>query len=231
MPVGFTSTSNPSSANSGGSSGWITCSLRSGLISVSGSRLGACCVEISTVFRRTARPSSYSNVTCVFPSGRRYGRMPALRTSREAMGETVREPDRQRHEIVGLVARVAEHHSLVAGALAVEDVLAALAGAGLRGRVDALRDVRRLRVDRHHHAARVAVEAERLTVVADAADRVAHEVRDVDVRLGRDLTRDDAQARRQQRLARDSSGRVLARGSSRGRRQRSDRPSCRGDPR
>ena len=35
----------------------------------------------------------------------------------EAMGEPVGEPDRQRHEVVGLVARVAEHHPLVAGAL------------------------------------------------------------------------------------------------------------------
>ena len=95
--------------------------------------------------------------------------MPALRTSDEPMGEPVREPDRHRHEVVGLVARVAEHHPLVAGALAVEDVLAARARARLERPVDALRDVGRLLVDRHDHAAGVAVEAERLAVVADAA--------------------------------------------------------------
>ena len=64
-------------------------------------------------------------------------------------------------------------------------------------------------IDRHHHAARVAVEAERLAVVADPLDRVADEVRDVDVGLGGDLTGDDAEARREQRLARDTTHRVL----------------------
>jgi hypothetical protein len=53
----------------------------------------------------------------------------------------VGEPDRQRHEVVGLVAGVAEHHPLVAGALGVEDVLTARSGAHLLCEVDTLRDV------------------------------------------------------------------------------------------
>jgi hypothetical protein len=35
----------------------------------------------------------------------------------EALGHAMSEPDRDRHQILGLVARVAEHHPLVAGAL------------------------------------------------------------------------------------------------------------------
>src|SRR3546814_8086134 len=57
----------------------------------------------------------------------------------EPVGEAVGEPDRHGHEVFGLVAGVAVHHPLVASTLAVEDVLAGHAGAGLEGGVDALR--------------------------------------------------------------------------------------------
>ena len=40
-----------------------------------------CWVLISTVFSATGTPSSYSYVTCVLPSGRRYGTWPDLRTA------------------------------------------------------------------------------------------------------------------------------------------------------
>ena len=43
----------------------------------------------------------------------------------EALGEAVRHPDGKRHQVGRLVARVAEHHPLVAGTLGVELVLAA----------------------------------------------------------------------------------------------------------
>ena len=46
----------------------------------------------------------------------------------EALRELVREQDRHRHQLVGLVGGVAEHHALVAGAAGV----------------DALRDIGRL---------------------------------------------------------------------------------------
>ena len=100
--------------------------------------------------------------------------MPGLADLGQALGQAVRQVDRQRHEHVGLVAGVAEHHPLVAGALLVElVVLAGGAGADLLGVVDALGDVGRLLVERDHHAAGVAVVAERLAVVADAVDRLA----------------------------------------------------------
>ena len=90
----------------------------------------------------------------------------------QALGEPVRDVDRQRHELGGVVAGVAEHQALVAGALAVERVVAAL-GALLDGVVDALGDVRGLLADRHGDAARLAVEALGRRVVADAEDRLA----------------------------------------------------------
>ena len=127
----------------------------------------------------------------------------------QAVGQAVGQPDRQGHEVVGLVAGVPEHHPLVAGALGVDHVLAAGARPDLHGGVDALGDVGRLLVDRHDHAARVAVEAVGLAVVADAVDRLADDLRDVDIRLGRDLAGDHDEARRQQRLARDPGVRVL----------------------
>ena len=41
----------------------------------------ACWVDSTTVSRRTALSSTYSMVTWVLPSGRRYGTVPFLRTS------------------------------------------------------------------------------------------------------------------------------------------------------
>ena len=79
----------------------------------------------------------------------------------QPLGQAVRQPDRQRHEVVGLVAGVAEHHPLVAGALGVEHVLAATCPVRTSSDcVDALGDVGRLLVDRDHDAAGVAVEAD-----------------------------------------------------------------------
>ena len=103
--------------------------------------------------------------------------------------QTVGEHDRQRHQLLGLVRRVAEHHPLVARALAVERV--AVAVLLLVGVVDSLRDVGRLLVDRDHDAARLGVEAELRARVADGADAFADEPRDVDVAVGRDLARHD----------------------------------------
>ena len=105
------------------------------------------------------------------------------------------QPDRERHEIWGVVTGVAEHHSLIAGALGVERVLAARAGTELEGCRHALADVRRLLVERDEHSAVVPVEAQVLPVVADLTDRLAHDSRDVDVGVGRDLAGDERRAR------------------------------------
>ena len=125
----------------------------------------------------------------------------------EPLGELVREHDRERHQLVRLAARVAEHHPLVAGADAVDRV--GFAVLRLEGLLDALRDVGGLLVDRDHHTARLGIEAVLRARVADVADRVAHDRPHIDVRLGGDLARDDHEARRDQRLAGDAGVHVV----------------------
>ena len=129
--------------------------------------------------------------------------MPARAHLGEPLREPVRQPDRQRHQVGRLVAGVAEHHPLVAGALGAQLVLAARAAAQLEGGRHALVDVGRLLVDRDDDAAGLAVEAVLLAVVADLADRLADDARDVDVAGRRDLAGDDDEPGREQRLAGD----------------------------
>jgi len=126
----------------------------------------------------------------------------------EPAGEPVRQHDRQRHQLGGVVGRVTEHQSLVAGALPVQRVLAAF-GALLERVVHALRDVRRLRADRHGHAARLAVEALLRGVVADLEDLVPDDGRDVGVGLGRHLARHVHQAGGDECLDGDAAADVL----------------------
>src|SRR5579859_2880644 len=122
--------------------------------------------------------------------------------------EPVREHDRQRHELFGLVRRVTEHHSLVAGTFAVERITVAVL---LFVRmVDALRDVRRLLVDRDDDAAGVGVESVLRARVADLTHALANEPRNVDVvGFRRDLAGDDDQAGRDERLAGDAALRIV----------------------
>ena len=77
--------------------------------------------------------------------------------------------DRRRHQIRGLVAGIAEHDALIAGAFF-------LVGAGLQ-RVDALRDVSGLRMQQDFNVAGVPVET--LLLVADVLDRRAHHAFDL----------------------------------------------------
>lgn len=133
---------------------------------------------------------------------------PVLADLREALREAVRQEDRERHQRRRLVRRVAEHQALVARALLVELVVIALDTVLVR-RVDALRDVRGLRADRHRHTAGGAVEALLRGVVADLQDLVADELRDGRVGLGGDLIGHVHQAGRDQRLDGDPGGRVL----------------------
>ncbi len=133
-----------------------------------------------------------------------------LADRRQALGEAVRERDRQRHQRLGLVRRVAEHHSLVAGAGDVQLIVVARVVARLVCLVDALCDVRRLLVDRVEHRAGVGREAEIGVGVADRPNRLARDLLDVDVGLGRDLSRDHDQAGVDERLAGDASVRFVA---------------------
>ena len=125
----------------------------------------------------------------------------------EPAREPVREHDRQRHQLVGLVDRVAEHHPLIARADGVE--LVDVAVLALEGGVDALGDVGRLLVQRHDHAARLGVEPELGPRVADRTDALTGQPLDVERRRRRDLAGDDDEPGRDQRLARDAAQRIL----------------------
>jgi hypothetical protein len=149
-----------------------------------------CCVEISSFSISTGLPS-------VADRG-------------EAVRELVGQGDRERHELLGLVAGVAEHHALVTGAGDVELVVIGRIGAGLIRGVDALRDVGRLLVDRVDHGAGVGREAEVRVGVADLADRLARDVLDVHVRRRGDLAGHDDEPRVHERLARHAAVRVIA---------------------
>ena len=96
----------------------------------------------------------------------------------------MRQPDRQRHEVVVVAAGVAEHHALVPRALGVEDVFVATTGTLLEGDVDAVGDVGALLVERDQDAAAAAVESHGAVVVADVDDGLARQVVDVDVGAG-----------------------------------------------
>ena len=139
--------------------------------------------------------------------GTQVGDLAALADRGQPLGQPVGQVDRQRHQLGGVVAGVAEHQALVAGALLVERVDAT--GAVLVGRVDALGDVGGLRADRDLDAAGRAVEALGGGVVADAEHGVAHDLGDLDVGLGGHLAGDVHEAGRDHRLDGDPAARVL----------------------
>ena len=98
------------------------------------------------------------------------------------------ELDRQRHELGGLVARIAEHESLVTGA----------AGVHAHG------DVGRLRLNDVQDSAGLRVEPESGIREPNVGDHLTREGGDVYVGRGCDLARHDANAGRDQHLARNA---------------------------
>ena len=152
--------------------------------------------------------SSYSMVTWVLPSGRRYGSVPSLRTA---------------------VSCSARRCAMVIGS-GISSGVSSQAKPNIRpwspapwrssgstepparvssARVDALRDVGRLRVEGDLHGAGLAVEALDRGVVADLEHAVAGDAGDVDVRLGGDLATDEHHARGDEGLAGDPALRVV----------------------
>ena len=125
----------------------------------------------------------------------------------EAACKAVCQRDGQRHVLLRLVRRIAEHHALVACADGVFDIHVALAR--LERLVDPLSDVRRLLVERDENAAGVGIKAVLGARVADLAHRLADDLRDVDVAFRRDLADDVDLARRHERLTGHAAVRVL----------------------
>ena len=139
--------------------------------------------------------------------GTQVGDLAGLAHSRKALSETMGEVDRQRHQLGGVLAGVAEHQALVAGALLIHRVHAA--GAALIGRVDALGDIGRLLADRDRDTARLTVEALGRRVVADPQDRVSHDPWDVHVTRRGHLPGDVYQAGGDHGLHCDAAGLIL----------------------
>jgi hypothetical protein len=143
-----------------------------------------CWVETTTVSTRTGLPLSYSTEVVEDPVAPR---------AREALHELVRQHDRQRHQLGRLGAGVPEHQPLVARAAGI----------------DALRDVGGLFVNRRQHGAGLGVETELRARVADVLDRVANDLREVDVAVRGDLAGDDGEAGRDERFARHAADGIL----------------------
>ena len=116
--------------------------------------------------RRTLPSPSYSTVTWLLPSGR-------SQDLGQTAAELVGQGDGGGHQLRGLVAGVAEHHALVAGA----DGLVAVA-------VHAHGDVAALLVDGGEHRAGPGVKAVGGIVVADLVHGAADDVGDVHVAFG-----------------------------------------------
>ena len=143
------------------------------------------------------------------PVGTQVGQRAVLADRREPLRERLGDLDRQRHQLGGVVAGVAEHQPLVTGALLVHRVDGLLQARLVAG-VDALGDVTGLATDRDHDAAGRAVEALVGVVVADVEDLLTHDRLDVDVAGRGHLAGHHHQSRGQQRLDRDPRVRVLA---------------------
>ena len=125
--------------------------------------------------------------------GAQVGQLAALAHRGQLAAQLVRQRDGRGHQLGGLVAGVAEHHALVAGA----------------ARIHALGNVARLLVDARNHRAGIGVEAVERVVVADRGHHAADQRLEVDIGLGGDLARDDHQPGGRQGLGRHAAVGVL----------------------
>jgi hypothetical protein len=141
----------------------------------------ACWVEISTfsMLDRLGRRRTRT-VTWVLPSGRRYGSWPSLRTSAARRASRCA---RRSAAASAPASRWSRSRTSCPGRRRrpVELVLAVGPYASRSRQVDALGDVRRLLVDRDDDRATSCRRSRDRRVVADPADRVAGELRVVDV--------------------------------------------------
>ena len=97
----------------------------------------------------------------------------------QTLCQLVRQRDRHRHKLLGLIARITEHHALIACA----DSEVSLRGTllALKGVVNAECNVGGLLVDGGQDSAGVAVKAVLRAVVADLTNRVADNLRDIHI--------------------------------------------------
>ena len=128
----------------------------------SASTSGSCWVLTRTVWTRRGRPSgSYSTVTWLLPSGRRNGQRAVPADLGQPRATRWASMIAARHQLVGLVGRVAEHHALVAGAERSASSWAWSTPCAMSGDWSLIAG---------QGPARLPVEAEPAVVVADVAD-------------------------------------------------------------
>ena len=113
------------------------------------------------------------------------GQRAALAHLGQLAGELVGQVDGHGHELPGLIAGIAEHHALVAGADQVDLVL--IAFLGFEGLADAHIDIRTLAGNGRKHSAGIAIEALLAAVVPNLLDHPADEFVKVDEGVGSDL--------------------------------------------
>ena len=124
--------------------------------------------------------------------GTQIGQQTLLAHVGQALGHLVGQRDGQGHQLRRLVAGVAEHHALIAGAV-VQLVVAGLLG--FQRLVHAQRDIAGLLVDVGDNGAGVAVKAIGGVVVADIADHLAGNLGNVHIAGGGDLAHNVDKAR------------------------------------
>jgi hypothetical protein len=129
--------------------------------------------------------------------------LPILADLGEPAGDLVGERDGKRHQLWRLVAGVANHHALVAGAGLVVGVAPVGERTILQGLVDALGDLRALLLDRDDDARGGGVEPVVGVRIPDVANHSTRDPVDVDVGGGRDLTEHEHHASGGRCLARD----------------------------
>ncbi len=131
------------------------------------------------------------------------GQHPGPANVGQSLGQAVGHSDRHRHQLFGVPAGVADHHALVPRPGLVEPVGGPVQPY-LERLVDAHGDVGGLGLDGHDHPTRLSIDPELGVGVADALDRVSHDLRDLDVRAGGDLAGHEDDARCHEGFARDA---------------------------
>ena len=110
----------------------------------------------------------------------------------EALGHFLGNGDSQRHQLRCLVAGIAEHHALVAGAVVQ---LGITAGLGLQRLVHSHSDIAALLVDIGNNGAGIAVKTILCAVIADVQHHLPGNLGNVHIAVGGDLPHDVDQAR------------------------------------
>ncbi len=105
----------------------------------------------------------------------------------------MRHHDGQRHELRSFIAGESEHQALVARAACVH----------------AHGDIGRLALNRINDAAGLAVETHGGVVIANVVNHATHQARHIDIGMGGDFTRNDANTGSDQNFARHAAGGVI----------------------